>query len=623
MLKSLSFFIRFYLVWLLFFFTDRALFLLFYREKLAEIPFSTVLATFHNAIPIDLSMVGYLCVAPLLCYLFRFFSRRQTVGLKWLLAYNTIFITIFSLLSGINYNIYREWGTKLNAKALGFAFTSPAEALASGASSPIFPTFFIIVFLIITGLLLQKLLIEKKLSFVPVPVWAKVTLAILLAGINFLCIRGGVGVSTMNQSSAYFSDELILNHAAVNTEWNLMESALSSGKASKNKYLYFSKEQANETVKDLYVAAKDTTERILTTNRPNVVLFIMESFTADLTKSLGNADGITPKFDSLAKQGVLFSRIYSTGNRTDKGVLGTLAGFPSLATGNLVKYTNKMQKLPAISQQFLKNGYSTSFFYGGQSEFDNYKAFILTHGYQTLIDKGSFKEKDMNSKWGAYDGVLFNRQLMELNKEKQPFFSTTLTLTNHEPFEVPGTHKFGSETNAESFKSTAYYTDSCINDFLIKAKSKLWYKNTLFIFIADHGHNLPKMTSEVYMPERYHIPLMFFGEVIKPEYRGKVYSRPGSQTDLAATLMKQLDIDAQPFTWSKNLFNPYTNAFAFFSWDNGLGFITETQTVSFDNTGKRILYEEDKKNKKQTAETLQKGKSYLQKVYQQFIELQP
>jgi len=327
MLKSLLFFIRFYLFWLLFFFVDRALFLFLYREKLTDIPFSTVLATFHNAIPIDLSMVGYMSVAPLLCYLFWFFSRRPSVSITWLKIYNTFFIVVFSILSTINYNIYREWGTKLNAKALGFAFTDPVEASASGASSPILPTLIIVISLMVTGMLLQKVLMEKKFSFVPFPILAKITLAILLVGLNFLCIRGGVGVSTMNQSAAYFSDKLILNHAAVNTEWNLMESFLSSGKATKNKYRYFSKEEADETVKQLYVSVKDTTEKILTTDRPNVVLFIMESFTADLTKSLGDADGITPKFDSLAKQGVLFSKIYSTGNRTDKGLIGTLGVF--------------------------------------------------------------------------------------------------------------------------------------------------------------------------------------------------------------------------------------------------------------------------------------------------------
>mgnify|MGYP001137836801 CR=1 FL=1 len=621
MLKSLIFFIRFYVFWLIFFFTDRALFLVLYYQKLGSVSIQEILATFYNAIPIDLSMAGYITIAPLLIYLFWLFKGRLTVEMKWLTIYNTILIVLFSLISVINFNIYREWGTKLNAKAIGFAFSSPNESLASGASSPLVLTFFILGMLIVTSLLLQKLLLSRKLTFIQFPLWAKTTVCILLLGINFLLIRGGWGVTTMNQSSAYFSDRIILNHAAVNTEWNLFASVIASLSAHKNKYLYYSKQQADESVRDLYHAEKDTTLNILTTTRPNVVLFIMESFTADLTKVLGNMDDVTPHFDSLTHQGILFSRIYSTGNRTDKGIIGTLAGFPSLAAGNLVKYTSKMHKLPAISQELNKNGYSTAFYYGGESEFDNYKAFILTHGYQKLIDKNKFEDSELTSKWGAYDGVVFNRQLRDLKTVKQPFFTTTMTLTNHEPFEVPGNYKFGSTDNANRFKSTAFYTDSCINDYLSKAKKEAWYKNTLFIFIADHGHILPKETNEVYMPQRYHIPLLLYGEVIKPEFRGKTFGRIGSQIDLASTLLTQLGMNASQFTWSKNLLNPYTKPFAFFSWDNGLGFINPKQSVTFDNTGKRVLYNDLKHKEEQTQETLKQGKTYLQKVYQQFIEL--
>nr|WP_199083087.1 hypothetical protein [Pedobacter sp. ASV19] len=123
------------------------------------------------------------------------------------------------------------------------------------------------------------------------------------------------------------------------------------------------------------------------------------------------------------------------------------------------------------------------------------------------------------------------------------------------------------------------------------------------------------------MPQRYHIPLLLYGEVIKPEFRGKTFSRIGSQIDLASTLLTQLGMNASQFTWSKNLLNPYTKPFAFFSWDNGLGFINPKQSVTFDNTGKRVLYNDLKHQDEQTQETLKQGKTYLQKVYQQFIEL--
>ncbi len=546
---------------------------------------------------------------------------KSSTGMKWVQVYTAVFIVLFSLISVINFNIFREWGTKLNAKAIGFAFSAPNESLASGASSPILATLLILLFLTTTGLFLRRWIIPNRLEFGRDPLWLRSVVTVFLLGANFLLIRGGTDVSPINQSMAYYSDDAILNHAAVNTEWNLMYSVIASAKIHNNHYLYLSSKEADAVVHDLYKTKKDTTINILNTKRPNVVLIIMESFTADLTKVLGHENGITPKFDSLVHQGVLFSKIYSTGNRTDKGIVGTLAGFPSLAAGNIVNFPPKMIRIPAISQEFKKHGYRTVFFYGGQSEFDNYKAFILGHDYQKLVDKKDFDASEMNSKWGAYDGVVLNRQLKDLSATRQPFFSTQMTLTNHEPFEVPGAYKFGTADNAARFKSTAFYTDSCINDFLNKAKTKPWYKNTLFVFVADHGHILPKENSEVYMPQRYHIPLFFYGDVIKREYRGKIFTNTGSQIDIANTLLTQLGMNAKSFTWSKNLLNPYTKPFAFFSWDNGMGFIDNEQCVTFDNVGRRILYNDQKKKVKQTTEALKQSQAFLQKVYQQFIEL--
>ena len=238
-----------------------------------------------------------------------------------------------------------------------------------------------------------------------------------------------------------------------------------------------------------------------------------------------------------------------------------------------------------------------------------------------MVYKNSLDQKYKNYKWGAYYCLVFNKQLEDLNHEKQTFFSTILSLTNHEPFEVPGKPKFGNKDVIKAFKSTAYYTDSCINDYLSKAKKQSWYKNTLFIFIADHGHLLPKNNTEIFQPQRYHIPLLFYGDVIKDEYKGKKLNQIGSQQDVSATLLAQLDIPHKDFIWSKNLLNPYTKQFAFFSWDNGLGFINDKQSVTFDNIGKNILYNTNPKDNLQTNMNLNSGKSYLQTAYQQFIKL--
>ncbi|WP_316842556.1 LTA synthase family protein [Pedobacter gandavensis] len=585
------------------------------------VPLSETMATFYHALLLDLSMTAYLAVIPVLGFIFWLFSGWKSVNIKWISIYNLVLLVLFSIISIVNFNIYREWGTKVNAKAFGFAFSSPGEAAASGASSPILLSLSILAFLIIAGYFLQKRLMPKTLTFEKSPIWLKALITVLLIVFNFTFIRGGIKGSPITQSMAYFSEEQLLNHAAVNTEWNLIRSILSEKMTRKNPYVYLDAKKADQLIQDLYTTEKDSTTSILTTNRPNVVMVIIESFTADLTQTLGNETGITPHFDSLMNKGVLFSNLYASGSRTDKGIIASLAGFPTLAAGSIVRYPEKMQKLPAISQSLAKNGYHTSFYYGGESEFDNYKAFILSHDYKKLIDKNNFKGNAPKSFWGQYDEAVFDRQLQELNTEKQPFYSTLLTLTNHEPYTLPGKSKFGNANNVEQFKSTAYYTDSCINAYLNNAKKQPWYKNTLFVFIADHGHILPKQIHDISTPGRYHVPLLFFGEVIKKEFRGKKYNNVGSQVDIAATLLAQLNIPSKEFNWSKNLLNPYTKPFAYFSWDNGMGFIDNEQCVTFDNVGKMTLFNSNDKDKEGTEKRLDLAKAYLQKVYQQFIAL--
>jgi len=620
MLKGLLFFLRFLGFWLFFFFIERLIFLIINSKLISTLPFKEVASTFYHSLLLDLSMTAYFTVVPLLAFLIAMMTGRKNIELKWLSYYVNVLVVLCSIITVSNFNIYREWGSKINAKALEVAITTPNEAIASSASSPILLSVFILMILMALGFVLQRYLVVKTLSFGKLSIWLKIPIALLLLGINFLVIRGGKSGSPINQSMAYFSKNQVLNLAAVNTEWNLMSSLIAANKTKANPYVYENTLVANKIIKELYAVEKDSTTSVLTTERPNIVLFIMESFTADLTATLGKTEGITPGFDSLTNKGILFSNIYATGNRTDKGFIGTLAGFPTLAAVNIVKWPEKTQKLPSISRSLNKVGYQNSFFYGGESEFDNYKAFLLSHDVHELVDRNNFEGGTVTS-WGQFDGAVFQRQLKDIKTAKQPFFSTILTLTNHEPFAVPGKSKFGTADNVSKFKSTAYYTDSCIVSYLTEAKKQPWYRNTLFLFIADHGHIYPKNRTDIFIPERYHIPFLMYGDVIKPEFRGKVFEGTGSQADVAATLLAQLNLNAKDFRWSKNLLNPYVKPFAFFSWDNGMGFIDNQQCITFDNIGKAVLYNSKEGDPSATANKTNTAKAYLQLVYEDFLKL--
>lgn len=607
--------LRFYCFWLLFFVIDRLVFLLHFTDKLKGISFSEISKSFLYGLWMDGSMAAYISVIPLLVFIICWlFKLRISVKIpKW---YTGVLIVIFSIINGINYNLYREWGSKINYYALHFMITAPDEALASSASSPIFSSFLVLVLVAGMSFWLSSRIIDYRMPDIKLNVALKAALCLLFIGLNFLAIRGGWQLAPMNESMAYFSNKPIINHASVNTEWSLIHSLVKNRHGRSNPYSYYKPEISQAIIKELYQKTPDSTTHILTTAKPNVVIFILESFTASVVESLGGEKGITPNLEKLIADGLLFPNTYASGDRTEKGVAAVISAFPAQAVQSIMKENSRQEKLPSLAAALHEKGYYTSFYYGGESEFANMKSYVLSHSYQRLIDKHSFEKKDMNSKWGAYDEVVFRKQLADLDHEQQPFFSTLTTLSNHEPFELPGKMQFGSNNVENKFRSTAYYTDSCIAAYMNTAKKQPWYKNTLFILVADHGHRLPLSKYENYHPKRYHIPLIFFGEVIKPEFRGKRVDKIGNQTDIAATLLAQLNINADRFKWSKDLLNPGSKDFSFYNWDNGFGFTTAEQTVSFDNVGKRIIY---KQKAAATDSVLRYGKAYMQEVYGEYL----
>jgi phosphoglycerol transferase MdoB-like AlkP superfamily enzyme len=213
--------------------------------------------------------------------------------------------------------------------------------------------------------------------------------------------------------------------------------------------------------------------------------------------------------------------------------------------------------------------------------------------------------------------VVLKRVISDLKSETQPFFSTVLTLSNHEPFEIPVEAKFPGNDIINKFRSTAYYTDQSLKEFFIAASKEEWYKNTLFVFVADHGHRLPTNKHEIYMPRRSQIPLLFAGDVLKQEYKRKRINVLGSQGDIPATLLAQMGLDHKAFYWSKNLMNPNSRQFAFNSFDNGFVWIEKDGQVAFDNNNRKVIHAEAAPASEKLM--VRRGQAVLQKVYQEFI----
>jgi phosphoglycerol transferase MdoB-like AlkP superfamily enzyme len=645
MLKNyrLSFWLRLWVFWLLYFAIHRTVFFIYNHSRFNEHSILEQLQAFWEAIHLDFSTAGYLITIPTLLLIAYIFSVRFINSLNYLL------IVLIGIISVTDTLLYHEWGYKLNAYALSFLFY-PAQMMASVTTSQLSLATILEISLISFGIFLYRFVSKvgvdnpkefKNFNFtqnsnkkvIHSILYGLVSL--LVAALTFLAIRGGIGLAPINQSSAYYSTHASLNHLATNTSWNLLDNILKTNRASKQGGVnYFDKKILQENVQEIYKSDPKEQEKILRYTRPNVVLVIMESYTSDVVETLGGEKGIAPHFSKMTQEGLLFDNIYSTGDRTDKGIVGILSGYPAQTNSSIIKEPQKFEKLPALPSVFKEKGYSTSVYYGGESEYANFKAYWYHAGFDKIIDQNEFEEKDKNSKWGAHDHIVFEKVIKDLNKQKAPFFTTILTLSCHEPFETPietpYTEASKTETDkdkkeANLFRKAAYYADWSINEFMEEAKKQTWYDQTLFIFVADHGHRLPKLYKDTRQTEKYRIPLLFYGNTISKEFLEKnnnKISQIGSQTDIATTLLGQVGMDNSSFKWGKDLLNPSSKQFAFYCYDEGMTWITPNGYLRYTETTKdtQIKTNSEKVQKKALLEELPFAKSYLQVLLEDYAE---
>jgi phosphoglycerol transferase MdoB-like AlkP superfamily enzyme len=607
---------RFLAFWLLFFAISRTVFLAFFISKWKTEGWVEFFQSYRYGLIMDLATSVYIGALPLLIWIFLFITKRRFTYPRLFNIYNIVFIILFSFLTIIDFNIFKEWGVKFNQRAVQVLIDSPDLALASSASSPVLLSVFLFFVLTTLGVFLFHKIVRFPAVVYPFFLYRRILFTLVVAFFSVFLLRGGFSTSPLTFSSVFYSSNQTLNYAALNTGWNLIRDVLESQKISSNPFRYMSEEAAMSN-RNRFYPVSDSSVQLLTAKTPNVVLIILESFTADLIAHLGGEKKTAPYIDSLMNEGLLFKNFYATGNRTDIGFISILTGTHSLATRSYLSYPDKTKSLPSLSEEFAAHQYQTSFYYGGESEFFNFRSFILNKKYNRLVDIRDFNDNEQNSKWGAQDNFVFQKLLVDLKTEAQPFFTTLMTLTNHEPFELPEAPHFPGDGLPNKFRSTAYYTDQSIRNFIEIAKTEPWFLNTLFVFVADHGHRLPKEKNDVFEPARYHIPFLMYGPVLDSSYRGKVMSKYGSQTDIAATLLAQLGWPHSRFATSNDLMNPTAKGFAFSTFDDGFLMMDETQQLSFDNKSRKILYQSG--NKLNPSVLLKNGQSFMQASYADFM----
>ncbi|HQK96891.1 MAG TPA: LTA synthase family protein [Bacteroidia bacterium] len=606
--------IRMIVYTMLVFVVFRGLFLIEALIMHPDLSFKGWALSFIHGIRLDVSASSYIVALPFLVWLMTGFIHRGWLHLVFHFLFY-VFTSVAVLTGFINLIVYHVWGTLFNARALAFA-TQPKEMLASLTSIQlIIAPLIIIALIVINYKLCRSYCFPENYEHHP----KHSILRFLIIACIPIGIRGGLQQIPINESASYYSDEAHLNLAATNPLWYLLNSIYKSGDLKRNEYQFREASEAKKICSQLKSDGGDSLQ-LFNSPRPNIVMIVLESWTADIIEPLGGDSNITPFFTSLCKEGILFNNIYASGRRTDQMFPSILSGFPAQPNHSIIRYSDKTAKLPFFSQYLGKQGYETAFLYGGELEFANMRSYLLQGGFKTIIGKEAFASADMNSKWGAHDGVVLNKELEVINGLKAPFFSMILTLSTHEPFEVPMKAKIAGKSESDKFRNAAAYTDESLKEFFTKAKQQPWYSNTVFVLVADHGHLLPR-NHEYADPACYRIPLLIAGGGINPEFIGTKYEVIGAQNDIPSTLLKQLGMSDTAFIYSNNLLSKTRVNHAYMNFDDGFGYIDNSGSWMYNFTNKKFIPAFSKKGISTSDSSFIKGSSYLQTFYEQFIGL--
>lgn len=629
-MKQIIWFVKTYATFVVLFVLQKPLFL-FLEKGSATQPvdniFTELPAVIWHGLPLDLSMAGYLSVIPGFLSIAVVWLKRDLVkpimNIYFIIA--SLFITCSFLL---NASLYPYWKYPLDSTPLFYFFTSPADAIASVSIWQVILSIVILIVLTIGVWFTLRMRGEKRQQYSRYSYGyggfgsgkrnrfddfdrhrgRTSIILLLLTGLLFLPIRGGITVSTMNTGQAYFSQNAYLNHSAVNPLFSLLES-ITHQEDFASQYRFMKDKEADKIFATMTSTSDENTYPLLNEatfkkGTPDILIVIMESFASDIMPSMGSYKDVAVCLDSIAQQSILFTRFYANSFRTDRGMVSILSGYPAQPTTSIMRYPRKTSQLPSIARNLAKyKNYKTTYYYGGDADFCNMRSYLVSQGYQHIISDANFPIEDKLSKWGVPDHIVAARMMEDIKaqqNEKRPMLRILQTSSSHEPFEVPYHRLKDKRLNAFA------YTDSVMGAIVREYRKLPRWKNTLIVFVPDHVGGYKENLND-HDRSRYQIPLILAGGAISRPMKVGII---GSQHDIAATLLGQLGVEHREFTFSKNMMSDATPKFAFFAVNDAFGIVSEENSLIYDNRAKRIVYDKGEK-----GFNLKRGQAYLQKLY--------
>ena len=565
MKENLLFVVKLFFLWLIFFFCQRLLFLVHYWGDF-DSSFSTLLQLPYHALRIDVSSFAYLSGIPFiflaistleLTQKWQSFFIKLSKGFIWFSAVVSAIIFSSELVS------YYEWRAKLSSKIF-IHFETPSEIFrtSSGNSTWWFLLYFVIQLILFYFLYkwLIKPIIFKKSNHKLIAKFMFFMGFTVVGGTLFgLGFRGGWQEIPISATNGYYTNSQITNDLSVNSAWNFIHMTYEYFNTDfEDYYNNVPEKEAEQLVQQLFETTEQDTLEIFKTTTPNIIFVTLEGWSAQMIEPLGGLEGVTPNFNALASEGLLFTQIYATSETSETGHTSIYSGYPTLPKISMSTESAKCRQMPSLLN-VLDKDYESSYYFGGALSYGNIGGYMTEIGWDRLTDENDLQHLNPKGNLGIHDEAMFKYFFDEIKSAKRPYVYGLFTQSTHAPYDMDAPYL--DEYPNDDYIKSMHYADEQIKRFTDKLKSLPDFENTIVVFIADHGKT-NSVNNNRYIDDFYHIPTLIWGGGLKPQYNGENINKIGSQNDIVKTILNQLNYNTSEFNWGKDLLNPSTKEWA-------------------------------------------------------------
>jgi len=576
----------------------RAGFLIYNYSRFDQFSSTEILSAFLTGLRFDISAIFYINIFPLVLLNLPGKIFRNKYYERTIFTLMVIINLIMIIISFSDYGYYNITERRLSYE-LYFMISDIITILPGLIITHYFIT---IVILLTTALIIyfsnnfiKSFYIKhpRKSTFI-----RELLFWIVLILSSIIAIRGGLQLKPLRQANAFPNENLELGYLALNTPYTVIRSYYQDNIKAVNNLEY---NDALTTVREMISTDKDQfiddefpflriTESDSVINKMNVVIFIMESWSANFCGSITNKETLTPFFDSLAEHSILFTNFYANGQRSIESVPSVTASIPSLFDVSIIGSRAELNSIKGLGTILKEEGYTTSFHHGAKNGSMGFDGFTKLAGFDNYFgkeDMSEYDDDDTDGMWGICDEPFFIESAKNIDKFNQPFCSIIFSLSSHDPFRIPDKRKslFEKYSNETELDRSIRYSDFSLQKFFEYVKTKSWYENTIFLITADHTlYNKRKDFKST-----FHIPLLIFNP---KNTTGTKYADVASQMDIMPSLISLLNITTKHSSMGKTIFNK-EDRFVVFKFHTEYTILTDKYRLANDLEKAPRLYYSD------------------------------